>query len=244
MKTKPNLLTSAIFLAAVSICFGQPVITNQPQSQTNVVGTTATFWVAATNSEPLAYRWQKPRRANLSDLTDRTNATLVLTNVQTSDAATIVWSSPTWMARRTSDVAHLYVITPPRITYTISLQHQAVHIGSNASFTVTASGTAPLSYQWRLNGQELSGQTSNKLNFSAVQPADEGDYTVVVTNVVGAVTSEPARLWVVPPATDMVKGNLHQQCRPCVCLTSTMSPRVRSPAPLPTCNLDAWRGRR
>ncbi len=68
------------------------------------------------------------------------------------------------------------------------------------------SGTA-LSYQWRLDGHDLSGQTSNKLSFSAVQPADEGDYTVVVTNVLGAVTSEPARLWVVPPPSAFIRGD-------------------------------------
>ena len=53
MKTKLNLLAAGIFLAALSTGFGQPIIINQPQSQTNAVGTTATFWVEATNSAPL-----------------------------------------------------------------------------------------------------------------------------------------------------------------------------------------------
>ena len=60
-------------------------------------------------------------------------------------------------------------------------------------------------------GQDLSGQTSNKLSFSAVEPTDEGDYTVVVTNVAGTVTSESARLWVVPLAAEFVKGNFTNQ---------------------------------
>ena len=131
--------------------------------------------------------------------------------MQTSDAADYRVAVTNVDGATNSDVAHLTVVVAPRITYTVSLQHQAVDIGRNASFTVTASGTAPLSYQWRLDGQDLSGQTSNKLSFSAVQPADEGDYTVVVTNVVGSVTSEPTRLWVVPPATEFIKGNLTNQ---------------------------------
>lgn len=99
------------------------------------------------------------------------------------------------------------VITPPKVASTPSLQHQAADIGTRASFRVTASGTAPLAYQWRLDGQALAGQTNRALTFSAVQPADEGDYTVVVTNLAGAVTSQAVRLWVCPPSSALVKGN-------------------------------------
>lgn len=98
-------------------------------------------------------------------------------------------------------------VIPPQITPKASLQHQAVDIGTRASFAVTASGTAPLAYQWRLDGHELAGQTNRTLTFSAVQPADEGDYRVVVTNLAGAVTSAPVRLWVTPPASLFIKAN-------------------------------------
>ena len=207
MKTKLNLLAAGIILVAVNAGIGQPVITTQPQNQTNVAGTTATFWVEATNSAPLAYQWQKFVAASWSDLGNRTNATLVLTNVQTSDAADYRVAVTNVDGATNSDVAHLYVLTPPRIVPTTNFQHQVVHVGTSASFAVTASGTAPLAYQWRLDGHDLAGQTSNTITFSAVQPADEGDYTVVVTNVVGAVISEPARLWVVPPPSAFIRRN-------------------------------------
>lgn len=97
---------------------------------------------------------------------------------------------------------------PPQIKPTASLQHRAEDIGSKMSFAVTATGTEPLTYQWRLDGHELAGQTNRVLTFNAVQPADEGDYTVVVTNPAGAVTSEPARLWVTPPASAFIKGSV------------------------------------
>lgn len=58
-----------------------------------------------------------------------------------------------------------------------------------------------------------SGQTSNKLSFSAVQPADEGDYTVVITNLAGAVTSEPARLWVVPLGNALLRSDFYSAGR-------------------------------
>jgi predicted peptidase len=96
---------------------------------------------------------------------------------------------------------------PPWIIPSAALQHQAADLGRRASFTVTASGAAPLAYQWRLEGHELGGQTNRTLTFGAVQAADEGDYTVVVTNLAGTVTSDPVRLWVVPPPSKFIKAN-------------------------------------
>lgn len=96
---------------------------------------------------------------------------------------------------------------PPRITPSPSLQHQAADIGTRATLAVTASGTAPLAYQWQLDGLDLAGQTNRTLTFSAVQPANEGDYSVVVANLAGAATSNPVRLWVTPRASAFVKAN-------------------------------------
>ncbi len=97
---------------------------------------------------------------------------------------------------------------PPGIVPTASFQHQAAFVGTSANFTLVASGSVPLSCQWRLDGLDLAGQTNSTLRLMSAQPANEGDYTVVVTNAFGAVTSNPARLWIVPPATSWIKGNL------------------------------------
>jgi hypothetical protein len=206
MNTNLNLIAVGMMLAGGPARLGQPSIITQPQNQTNVVSTTATFWVEATGPPPLAYQWQKLGAA-WSDLAGRTATNLCLTNVQTSHAGDYRVVITNADGAITSDVARLTILSPPRITPTTNLQHQAVHIGSSAAFAVTASGTAPLAYQWRLDGQELPGRTNSTLTFSAVQPADEGDYTVVVTNLLGAVPSEPARLWVVPPPSAFIKGN-------------------------------------
>jgi poly(3-hydroxybutyrate) depolymerase len=96
---------------------------------------------------------------------------------------------------------------PPSIRPTAALQHQAVDIGKSASFKVTATGDAPLAFQWWLDGRPLAGQTDATLALSAAQASDEGNYTVVVTNALGAATSEPVRLWVVPRASAFTKGN-------------------------------------
>jgi hypothetical protein len=73
---------------------------------------------------------------------------------------------------------------------------QTTVVGGNASFSVTAGGTAPLTYQWRLEGNPLTGATNSALNLSNVQVSDAGNYSVVVANPVGAVTSSNALLTV------------------------------------------------
>jgi hypothetical protein len=73
---------------------------------------------------------------------------------------------------------------------------QTVAQGSGASFTIAATGSAPLSYQWKLNGAELPGATGTTLSLSNVLPAQDGRYTCVVTNTAGSVLSATAMLYV------------------------------------------------
>ena len=72
--------------------------------------------------------------------------------------------------------------------------------GSNVTFTTAASGTTPLSYQWRTNGVNLAGANANNLTLTAVTTNNTGNYTIVVTNLFGSVTSSVAALLVVTPA--------------------------------------------
>src|SRR5258706_11391825 len=72
--------------------------------------------------------------------------------------------------------------------------------GTIANFSASANGTAPFSYQWQFNGANIGGATDTSLSLSNVQPADAGNYTVVVTNSAGSVTSAVAVLTVWVPA--------------------------------------------
>ncbi|MBI2949441.1 MAG: glycoside hydrolase family 9 protein [Verrucomicrobia bacterium] len=79
-------------------------------------------------------------------------------------------------------------------------QGQSVTTGSDVLFRVAASGTVPLSFQWRFNGQDIPGATSEELRLSNVQPHQAGQYYAVVRNTGGAVDSGSATLTVfVPP---------------------------------------------
>lgn len=87
--------------------------------------------------------------------------------------------------------------SPPAATApTITTQpaSQTVTAGGSATFSVAASGTAPLSYQWKLGGTNLAGATGASLSLTSVQSANAGTYTVVVTNSAGSVTSNGATL--------------------------------------------------
>lgn len=95
----------------------------------------------------------------------------------------------------------------PVITPTTSLQHTAVALGASATFSVTASGSGTLAYQWKKDGVGIAGQTTASLFFASVQAADEADYTVTVSDAFGATTSEPARLWVVPTTSQYISGS-------------------------------------
>src|SRR5206468_5135937 len=77
---------------------------------------------------------------------------------------------------------------------------QGVILGQNASFSVAAFGDAPLSYQWNFNGTALPGATNSALALTNVQTNQAGNYTVLVANNWGSVTSAVATLTVyVPP---------------------------------------------
>jgi len=87
-------------------------------------------------------------------------------------------------------------------TITQEPQSQTVLVGSNVSFTVTASSSLPLFYQWQKDGTNLAdggsvnGATNSALTISGVQPGNSGGYWVVVNDSGGAVTSSVATLTV------------------------------------------------
>jgi Bacterial Ig-like domain (group 2)/Immunoglobulin domain len=86
---------------------------------------------------------------------------------------------------------------PPPPTISIQPQSQAVTAPATATFSVTAKGTAPLSYQWSKNGTAISGATSASYTTPATTSADDGAmFTVVVTNSGGSATSNAATLTV------------------------------------------------
>src|SRR5215470_2259397 len=76
---------------------------------------------------------------------------------------------------------------------------QTVSAGQTATFSVAASGTAPLSYQWQKNGADITGATSASYTTPVTTTADSGEqFRVVVSNAAGTATSNTATLTVNP----------------------------------------------
>jgi len=96
---------------------------------------------------------------------------------------------------------------PPPVAPTISVQpaNQSVLVGATATFSVTAAGTAPLTYQWKKGGTAIAvNGTSASYTTPATVIGDNGSsYTVTVTNAAGNVTSTAATLAVQPVATSL-----------------------------------------
>lgn len=200
-----------------------PVITLQPASQTVISGAGASFSVTATGTAPLHYQWQKEG----ADLEGATSDTLTLTAVGPGDAGNyqvVVWNTDGTVI---SDTAVLTVIMPPVITQ--QPVSQTVPVGAGVTFSVTASGTGPFSYQWRRNGFDIGGANAATLTFPAVATSDAGTYRVVVENLAGFDTSDDAVLTVneVPSMTVVLtspeEGAVYTD-RDRIRLTATVTP--------------------
>ncbi len=189
-----------------------PNVTVQPQPQTVTAGANASFTAAAIGTGPLAYQWRLNGQ-NLNDgagINGALTATLSLQNVQLTQAGAYDVVIANALGRQTSNPAQLTVNaggTAPAIT--AQPQPQTVTVGAAATFAVTANGTAPVTYQWRLNGQNLAdgaginGAQTTALALQNVQATQAGNYDVVIANNLGRLTSNPALLTVnaagIPP---------------------------------------------
>ena len=90
---------------------------------------------------------------------------------------------------------------PPTITS--QPRGQVGYWGKSVTFSVTAKGSQPLSYQWRKDGAPVEGASESSLLLTNLQAADAGNYSVVVTNDVGSATSSNAYLTVNPAGVSL-----------------------------------------
>lgn len=103
--------------------------------------------------------------------------------------------------------------TPPSIT--THPVNQSKIVGESVTFVVAASGTAPLSYQWKKNGADISGATQANYTINALTTGDAGSYTCQVSNYCGSATSNAAAL-TVTAATGSIRGKVQDDSGACV----------------------------
>lgn len=91
--------------------------------------------------------------------------------------------------------------TPPDPFIQTSPESRIVPGGTPVQLSITASGSAPLTYQWLLNGVVVDGQTAATLSIPSPTELDSGAYSVLVTSPNGSKTSKPGVLYVDAPGT-------------------------------------------
>ena len=185
----------SITSAAATLTVDNPVapsFTTQPQNQTVNIGQTATFSAAATGSPSPSYQWRK----NGANISGATASSYTVSNVQLTHAGTYDVVASNLGGNVPSSGATLTVNGPPVVTSQPASQTAVA--GATITLSVTASGSSPLTYQWRRDGTNLTGATSASLVLNAAQPGDSGYYSVVVTNPNGTTTSTTATINVLP----------------------------------------------
>ena len=192
-------VTSSAATLTVNAAVVAPTITSQPGSQTVTAGQTATFSVTASGTAPLSYQWKK-NGTNISGATSASYTTPATTTGDSGSSFTVTVSNTAGSV--TSGAATL-TVTSAAVAPSITSQptNKTVTAGQTATFVVTANGTAPLSYQWKKNGTNISGATSASYTTPATTTGDSGSsFTVTVSNTTGSVTSNAATLTVSPAA--------------------------------------------
>jgi hypothetical protein len=167
---------------SVTVLPAQPLFLQQPSNQTGYVGDTFTFTTEATANPAPSYQWQYSADGNAwSSISGATQPVLSINSAPYSAAGSYRVVATNTNGSTNSSVATLGLTFPaPEIT-----QQPApvgVEAGENATFTVVASGTGNLSYQWFKGGVEVPGATAATLSLNSVSEADTGVYTVRVTD--------------------------------------------------------------
>ncbi len=186
--------TSNTVKLTVNAAATAPTITTQPSNQTVTAGATATFTVAASGTAPLTYQWYLN-----GAVAGANSATYTISNTTTAqNGASVDVKVSNSAGSVTSITVKLTVNATPPTAPTITTQptNQTVAAGATATFTVAASGTAPLTYAWFLNGT-AAGTNSNTYSISqtTVSQSDAQVY-VTVSNSAGSVTSHTVTLTV------------------------------------------------
>ena len=168
-------------------------------------GEDITFAITATGTEPLTFSWTK----NGAPIVSSTGPSLTLTDVSPADAATYAVTVENECGTETS-TATLVVETPAQIA--LHPAGTTLCTGETLSLTVEAIGSGPISYQWFLDGAPLLGATNATLSIDPVSTADQGVYTVTVSNTCGYETCGNAVVIVEEPPTILASPDSATVC--------------------------------
>jgi hypothetical protein len=165
-----------------------PVTASQPADQTACTGDPATFSTTAAGTGPFTYQWKKDG----IDIGGETASSYTIASVVTADAGLysvlVTGACGSTEPSGTLTVNDALTASDPA--------DQLVCLGGVASFTTTAGGTGPFTYQWKKDGLDIGGATTSTHTIAAVVGADAGDYSVAVTGACATLETAAATLTV------------------------------------------------
>jgi hypothetical protein len=174
--------------ATLTVTILPPIILTQPPASTlAATGSTVQLPVGVQGTPPFTYRWTRNGKPFATLAT-----TLTLTNVQRANDGKyrVVVSNSAGAA--TSTDAQLKTLIPPIMF--VSPQSKTATVGSKVVLRARAKGSPKLQYQWLFNGTPIGAAIKPQLVLKGVQAGQSGNYSVVVSNAVGTVTSAPAEI--------------------------------------------------
>ena len=188
--------------------FGVALSLSGPADQAVCSGSPAMFSVMASGMPPYTYAW----RTNGIPVPGATNSDYQLASPGAADASNLYdVVVQDGFGSITSRVARLFISTTPPVIAISPVDQLVTPNSTNAVFTVTAAGDAPLAYQWRTNGVAVPDATND--SYTVTNPSSTAppiNYDVVVSNPCGIVTSTPPATVVFPsvfyPAFDAGPG--------------------------------------
>jgi len=164
-----------------------PVILNQPVGNSVNAGTPVSFSVGVYGSDPFSYQWSK----NGTNISGATSGTYTLSSTSLTDAGVytvlVVNASGTITSTNATLAVSSLTIAPLNPSVVITL-------GQPVTFSASATGAGPFTYQWMKDGTAISGATSSSYTISSVSAGDQAGYTVAVSNTFGTVTSTSSEL--------------------------------------------------
>jgi len=177
-----------------------PVITSQPQSVTITDGQSATFSVAALGTPNLTYQWTV-NNVPVSGATG-TVYTTAIPFAQSGEQIGVIVGSP---SGTTTSLPAIVTVTPIAPVITIQPQSISVPSGSTATFSVSAIGSAPLTYQWSVGGVPIAGATSATYTTAPLVIGASGEvFSVMVSNAGGSVPSNGQAVLTVTPGAPVI----------------------------------------
>lgn len=201
-------------VATISVYTEGPAVVTPPQPVVVNVGGTINLTVVGSGYPAPTYQWSKFNGTSFVNIPGAVGASYTVPSATTPDAGTyrVTLTNPSGSIDSESTTVTVNVVLPE---ITTPPANATAVLGQSASFTVVATGSAPLSYQWYKGNSLISGATSANYTIAATTMASAGDYHVVVTNEGGFATSSAATLNLVVNAnlpiltTDFANDTIH-----------------------------------